>query len=740
VALVGGLVLFGWFTGTAWLTSVVPGFRVMVPNTAVAFALSGLALVVHGRSGDARTAVLTLALVVFGLGAATLVEYIFNVRLGVERWLVSVGSVDVANTFAGRMSPQTAVNFCAIAVALAVDVRGTRSARIVGDAFAMVVLLSSWLALVGYAYDLARLYDAPRYPGLALHTAVAFLVLAFGSLFTNAGGLASRLMSDGPDGAMRRRLVPAAVFVPLILGWVRLAGERGAWLDGRFGVALLAITYTIVIGGLIWMNAESVLAIDNRRREAERALRTAHDGLEQRVRQRTRELEAANTALRAEVVHRERIERERLDLLDREQAARQRAEQADRLKDEFLATVSHELRTPLNAILGWVELLQYGLDARKSQHALAIIQRSAQAQKQLIEDLLDVSRITSGKLRLELRTVRIEAIIEAAAEAARPAASAKKVALDISVSDVSQVLADPNRLQQVVWNLLSNAIKFTGSGGRVWIGTDERDGQVVIEVGDTGIGIAPEFLPYVFDRFRQADGSSTRPQGGLGLGLTIVRHLVELHGGTVWAESAGAEKGSTFFVALPAVERISSRLPQASIDVPPLFDTPSLEGIRVLVVDDDPATRELAKAVLERRHADARASGSAAEALEVLERWPADLLIADLEMPGVDGFGLIAEVRRREAPTGRRIAAAAVTGYARTEERDRALAAGFDAHLAKPVEPANLVLAVASLIGRGTPAAGTASPTADVDDGSCDLDERPPPGRERSQPFWRDGE
>jgi signal transduction histidine kinase/CheY-like chemotaxis protein len=397
----------------------------------------------------------------------------------------------------------------------------------------------------------------------------------------------------------------------------------------------------------------------------------------------------------------------RTQALASEKAARKEAEKANRLKDEFLATVSHELRTPLTAILGWSNMLLAGhLDGEAHDRALEIIHRNAQSQNQLISDLLDVSRIISGKLRLDLRTVELPTIIEAAVEATRPAAEAKGIRLTTALDPRSgPINGDADRLQQVVWNLLTNAIKFTDAGGEIKVKLGSVDTRVEITVQDSGLGINPEFLPHIFDRFRQADPGTNRVHGGMGLGLSIVRQLVELHGGTVKAESEGEGKGATFTVSLPFVnfrrgsER-AERLPLDADGYPEITCPPFLQGLRVLAVDDEADTREMIRAVLEHCKMEVITAGSASEALEVIAQSHPDVLISDLGMPGEDGYALIAKVRSLPAERGGQIPAAALTAYVRAEDRVKVLRSGFQLHVSKPLEPNELVAVVANLAGR----------------------------------------
>jgi signal transduction histidine kinase/ActR/RegA family two-component response regulator len=383
--------------------------------------------------------------------------------------------------------------------------------------------------------------------------------------------------------------------------------------------------------------------------------------------------------------------------------ARDTAETANRAKDEFLAVVSHELRTPLTPILAWARMLRGGkLDAAGERRAVEIIERNARSQAQLIEDLLDVSRIITGKLRLDVHPVELPQLVEAAIDSVRPTAEVKGVRLGTVIDPHAGLVAgDPERLKQVVWNLLSNAIKFTPRGGRVQTILRRVNSHLEIAVSDTGQGIAAEFLPYVFDRFRQADASSTRAHGGLGLGLAIVRHLVELHGGRVRAESAGIGQGATFIVELP----LSPLAPPTAERRHPAIDgttasgahAPNIAGLRVLAVDDDDDTLETLRTLLQQHGAEVRTAASSESGLEVFERWRPDLIISDIGMPGEDGYHFIRRIRARPAGQGGRVPALALTAYARIDDRLQVLSAGFQMHVPKPIEPAELIAVVASL-------------------------------------------
>jgi len=409
-----------------------------------------------------------------------------------------------------------------------------------------------------------------------------------------------------------------------------------------------------------------------------------------------------------DITDRKRIERQRQELLAREQSLRTQAEQAGRVKDEFLATVSHELRTPLNAILGWATLLNKGkLDEPTATRGIEAIERNAKAQAQLIEDLLDVSRIISGKVRLDVQPISLLPIVEAAVDAVRPAADAKTIQLEMIIDrEANHLRADSGRLQQVIWNLLSNSIKFTAPGGFVRIRVNRTASMAEIAVSDTGQGIKKEFLPFVFDRFQQADASITRKHGGLGLGLSITRHLVEMHGGTIEAESEGEGLGATFKVKLPipavSVDSLYSTDPSkaARSRASKMSESANLAGVRILAVDDSKDTRELVTVVLERCGANVATASSVREALEVFAGWKTDVLVCDIGMPDEDGYSFIRRIRQLPPEDGGDTPAIALTGYARVEDRMRALEAGYQMFVPKPIEAAELCTIIASLVDR----------------------------------------
>jgi len=405
-----------------------------------------------------------------------------------------------------------------------------------------------------------------------------------------------------------------------------------------------------------------------------------------------------------DITDRKLAEEERKLLLEGAQVARAEADVANSIKDEFLATLSHELRTPLTSILGWSYLLANGkLDEQGAKRAIETIVRNADAQKQLIDELLDISRIITGKLRLEVVPVELAPMIESIIDSMRPAADARDIQLETTLDQsVAPIFGDADRLQQVLWNLLSNAIKFTPKGGNVLARLEQTDSNLEITISDTGQGIAAELLPYVFDRFRQSDSSSSRRHGGLGLGLAIVRQLVELHGGTVSVESPGEGEGSTFKVQLP-VRSVSHEAGDRANSLARILAegqsklVPSLDGIHVLVVDDDSDARELVTAVLVASGAQVVSATSAVEALHELARKRFDVLVSDIGMAEMDGYDLISQVRGLSAECGGRIPAAALTAFAGIEDQKRALSAGYQVHIPKPIAPDELTTAVASL-------------------------------------------
>jgi signal transduction histidine kinase/CheY-like chemotaxis protein len=488
------------------------------------------------------------------------------------------------------------------------------------------------------------------------------------------GLLRGRLVPGGPEflSAYENVRTPALLVVVSLKRSEVLADWRAHARASGVAVGALAITLGLIVFGLLRQTAARV--------RAETELRDHQQAEADHLREANERLEGA---------------------LEREQRARRDAEAASRLKDEFLMTLSHELRTPLTAIYGWVRMLSTEvIPASERGRALATVERNALAQARLIDDLLDVSRAISGKLRLEPRAVNVAEIVQAAVDTVMPAVEAKGIRLRATIDETTgTIAADPDRVQQIVWNLLSNAIKFTPNEGTIDLAVTRTGNAIEIVVRDTGIGIHPEFVPYVFERFRQADVGSRRRYGGLGLGLAIVRHPVELHGGSVRAESRGEGLGATFRVVLPAraVRRDAAPVVTAAPEVPPGVARSRLDGVRVLIVDDEADARDLFGAILRGAGADVDLADSAAAALDIIAARPPQLLVTDIEMPGRDGYELL-EAARARAGSSHPFTAIALTAYARDVDRRRSLDAGFDLHLAKPVDPDDLIAAIASLM------------------------------------------
>jgi PAS domain S-box-containing protein len=792
---IGALIsLIGWAADLPRLTDWNNIGISIQPNAAIA-AISASAALILMISGFRRAAAILGALVTF-IGASVLFQYATGTNLGMDTLLMfdrSWGRVGVL--VPGRMGPAGATSWTLIGTALLLSVRSRKpkaeaSVLVLG---VMTASLSS-LSLVGYLYGASSLYTIPTMTVIALQTATFIFAVSVGLVMSvSERGLMRLLRDKGPAGILVRRVTPAVIGVPILLGFFRLLGERAGLYDPRFGTALRSMSEIGLFMLLLWKTASAISLQAKRKEETERALRErekalneaqrlAHvgdwewdadtdenlvsdevcrifglppgkpippfkdqDGVlfphESWVRLNAVVQESLRTGrgyevdveglrngeriwitTRGEVVRdgagrikwlrgtvqdiseRKLIETAREQAFERERAARAEAERAGRVKDEFLATVSHELRTPLTAILGWSHFLKRDIaDAEKARKAAEVIERNGRLQAQLITDLLEMSRFLSGKMRLDVQSVELPRVIDAAIESILPTAEAKGVRIQRIIDPPSEAITgDPARIQQVVWNLLSNAVKFTPRGGRVEVMLTPKNSHVEIRVTDTGEGISAEFLPHVFDRFRQADSSTSRTHGGLGIGLALVKELVELHGGTVRAASSGKGQGTTFVIELPgAIVSDDDPLyapahPNTPSDEINLAVPMQLRGIKVLVVENEADALAMVRRALEDSEAEVGAALSAGEALEMLAAETFDVIVSDIGMPVQDGYALMAEVRRRGIPTP----ALALTAFARAEDRTRSLLSGYQAHVSKPVEIAELLATVASLAHR----------------------------------------
>lgn len=725
------LVLIEWMFGGHAAQGVKAQWLVMSPAAAICFIFSCLSLLLLAPPlQKTRNQIgAGLAIIVGLLGIISLTGKLLGWASPFEQGVL-LGPPDVSSLGAwGGLSPTASFNFILTSWALVGLSRDDHKGGWPSQPIAVAIFIIALFGVLGYSYGAQVGFNPQRPTVMALYTALGFIAIAFGILCVRPDrGVLVILLSSTEGGGLARRLLLAAIVTPLALGWVIVTGQKASYYDPAFGTAMLVSACILVYLLVVWNNAESLHYVDLKREQAEKSLREAHDELEERVQKRTAELAKSNQELEREIGERKRVEEEHSKLLLREQAlreeaeatagalrqlrigenrARLQAEAANRMKDEFLATVSHELRSPLHVILGWVQMMRNGtLDQDQLDRAILTIERSARAQDRIIADLLDVSRIITGRLRLNVQPLALGPVIEAVVESLQPATEAKGVQVQVNLDpDVGPISGDNERLQQIAWNLISNAIKFTPKGGRVLVSLQQGDSQAILKVNDSGAGISSEFLPYVFDRFRQEDGSSTRKQGGLGLGLAIVRHLVELHGGSVMADSEGLDHGSEFTIRFPLFKG-NSELPAARPAARPRGESgldeiePTLRGLRVLVVDDAEDARDLVATILTRQKAEVRTAGSAHEALDLLQKWRPNVLVSDIEMPVMDGYSLMHRIRAMEDPETKPLPAIALTAYARIEDRLRALSAGFQMHVPKPVEADELVTVIASLGGR----------------------------------------
>ncbi len=516
LVVVASLVLVGWILGIEDLKGLF-GSITMKANAAAGLLAAGLALILLRNANKALLIGGRCCGAFVGLlGAATLSEHLVEWDLGIDQLLFTEAPGALATASPGRMGVNASLCFVLSAIALAGLHRKTRRGVVVAQVLGAIVMTLALVPTVGYIYGATELYSIGQLTGIAFHTAVALLVLGLGLIAARPSvGPVAALLTEAPHGIMARRLLVVAVSVPLVLGYFRVWGERRGWYDVSLGASMFAVAMIVLLSLTIWRTA---VALGRTGKDLERA------------------------------------EQARNDLLALERSARLKAEQADRAKDEFIAALSHELRTPLNAILGWMYMVRNEAvpDAAKGKAAEAVV-RNAGLLARLIEDLLDTSRISTGRLELAIGPVDVRDVVHAAIESVLPASQQRGVAVALQAdTPLPEVSGDPQRLQQVVWNLLSNAIKFSAPGGTVNVGITARDGAVLVSVRDRGIGIDGAFLPRLFDRFQQADSSTARENGGLGLGLYIARHLTDMHGGSLQARSDGHGKGAEFTLSLPA--------------------------------------------------------------------------------------------------------------------------------------------------------------------------------------------
>jgi signal transduction histidine kinase/CheY-like chemotaxis protein len=653
VAFAAVIVLLGWTFDVTFAKSVVPGWRVMVPSTAISFLFAGLALVygsASSRQSPARVAIVSaLAIVGAVFPAMTLIEYLTGTRLGLEHWIGFTFSGDPS--VAGRMSPLASLCLVVLCVALVAIGSLRPIATQVAEIASGATLMLSWLAVLAVSFDTNRLFDAPRFPGMA---ALTILLMAVAS----AGTLELSMHADpalAPAGPMilPAGLLASAFLVPLALGGVQLFAERREGINPEVVTAVVAFTFAAAVAAVVWTYVGQLTSLQ---RERERALAL----LEQRVSERTHELATSNEELRK---------------------SEDRLRDADRRKDEFLATLAHELRNPLAPIRNAVGVLQTpGVAEKDRQESRTMIDRQVGHMVRLIDDLLDVSRITAGKLPMRKARVQLAEVLNLAIETARPHLQQAHHHLTVSLPPEPVYLdGDSARLAQVFANLLHNASKYTEPGGEIGLSARVTNTSTEVSVRDNGIGIPQEFLPRLFEKFSQVAPALDRSQGGLGLGLSLVHGIVSLHGGQVFARSAGPGKGSEFLVRLPvAVATASLPFEAAAASAHPAVSR------RILVVDDNEDSAESLSVLLRLNGHLVESAHDGRHAIDVAERFRPDVILLDLGMPGMNGYEVCREIRQQ--PWGGDILLIAQTGWGQDQDRQRTRDAGFDGHLTKPLD------------------------------------------------------
>lgn len=649
-ALAGGTVsLLGWRFDIPRLTDWIDSGISIQPNASIAVAASGAALILLTIGHRKLSA--ALGLLVAFTGLTVHVQNLFGVDLGIDalfRYGRSWGNTGVLH--AGRMGPPGATSWSLIGVSFLLSAipkqhrlyaRFHSSVAIIGIVTAGIASLS----IIGYFYGASGLYSLPRSTVIALQTATFVLAVSCGLVFSAPEfGLMKIVRDSGAAGIMVRRTVPALILGPTLIGLFVLRGQQAGLYDAAFGNAVRTLSQIGLLAAVLWWTASAIRRHDEQRRRAED---------------------------------------ERDNLFEREQKAHASAVRANRLKDEFLATLSHELRNPLNVVLGYSDLLLRNpviSGSEQLQKMCDAVRRNAQTQAQLINDLLDLSRLQSGKMVMNFSTVSISTILSNAVETVQPEAESKQVQIEMKLPEQPVfAFGDGLRLQQVVWNIMHNAVKFTPSGGRISAEVRSEDGKAVIVIADTGQGITPDFLPHVFEMFRQADASSSRRHGGMGIGLALVQQIVLLHGGEVIAESAGAGLGATFTTRLPLHEAVV--YPKSA---EPEGYAGSLAALDILVVDDSEDTVDMLRAFLQSQGARVTAAASAEKALHAAQYKTFDAVLTDISMPGMDGFDFLRQLRN--IPGYETTPVFALTGHGQPADIERTRSAGFRSQFTKPVE------------------------------------------------------
>lgn len=657
VFIFGCVILTGWLLDISNLKgSWAQGINVKA-NTGICFILTSFSLLLYKSSSQRLSKAIgqVLGTFAFLVGFLTILEHLTGHNFGIDELFFREDVGGIATASPNRMGPPASICFMLLGSTLTLLHFETKRFENYASNIAIVTCSIALLPILGYTFGARELYGVAQYTGISLPSAIAFLILSTGLLFScNQSRILTIMCSEHAGGVLLRRLLLPALLLPPLLGYLRAQGEELGLFHESFGRALLIVAILLVFTRLVWASAKVLEVID----------------------------------------------RQRVDLIESERAARNTAERANRFKDEFLATLSHELRTPLNAILGWSQLLKRKApESSETALGLDTIERNARLQAQLISDLLDMSRIISGKFRLNFNECDLQSVLTLALRSIQLEAKEKNISIHKEFSSNPILLrGDQERLQQIFWNLLSNAVKFTQAGGSITVTMEQIDSSVSISIRDTGQGIAPEFLARIFHRFTQADSSSTRRHGGLGIGLSIVHELVSLHQGTVTATSDGLGKGARFTVTLPISPiMVSGRPSDDKTSLPKPKSAISLEGIKILVVEDDKDARELTGRILTEREAEVLLCGSVAEALLQFAEFKPDILISDIGMPNEDGYQLIKELRNRPAPLGGELPAIALTAFVRDIDKFKILNSGYSAHVAKPIDASELLDTIARL-------------------------------------------